>query len=720
MSLSFRLLLLVLIPFNFLFLSQGKIEDFKNSIRDKTFDQQVTLIEKELYRVRNQDPSSFEFLLRILEELPSAKLAKEIQRIKICSLIEGYLVLGQSNKALTLIYTEIIEKKRQELNEREEALYLWYITREGSNQEKALTLAIQRLNKAKKTKDINRIYEAYRGVSFVYLMKANADSAIYFSGLATSEAKRLTDKTKLMESMRNQAKVYHYFENYHEAINKELQMIQLAIENNNDYFRAYGYLDISRISIELQNYNQATQYIERAKNYFKKINDQRGELIASIFEMQNDYLQGKEVNVPGLLALRFKVEQNNDQLSTSLIKMVIAVHYSNQKKFSQSNKELEEALKILKGREEEKLNFFINKRLAINYIELRNIDKAIFHLNYTLPPFQTKNILIADSYLIMADLERKRNNTDRVSYFQNKYIEVARVNEKEQFSRAVEQLTEGNLREEREKLIEQQQASLLEEQKEKERIAFQKDRQVIVGIAISILIIMIVLIVAIRLRAQRSKQKQREAEMSQSLLRSQMNPHFVFNAMSVIQSYIYANDPEKSSRFLVNFSRLMRLILENSPKEMIPLELEFEILDKYLNTQKMRFEDRFTYELKFDEELLFSKALIPPMIAQPFVENAIEHGQLHTVGGGLITVSVNKLDNLLEIIVQDNGVGRKKAAKTKKIKGHKSMAIDITRERIEILNRKYKVNGLVEITDAMSNERGTKVRILLPLKFDVT
>jgi len=400
--------------------------------------------------------------------------------------------------------------------------------------------------------------------------------------------------------------------------------------------------------------------------------------------------------------------------------MVISVHYSNQKNFIQSNKELEEALSILKGREDEKLNYFINKRIALNYIELRKIEKAIFHLNYTLPPFQTKNLLIAESYLIRADLERKRNNTEGVSFFQNKYIEVARVNEKEQFSRTVEQLTEGNLREEREKLIEQQQARLLEEQKEKERIAFQKDRQVIIGIAIGILIIMIVLIVAIRLRAQRSKQKQREAEMSQSLLRSQMNPHFVFNAMSVIQSYIYANDPEKSSRFLVNFSRLMRLILENSPKEMIPLELEFEILDKYLNTQKMRFEDRFTYELNFDEELLFSKALIPPMIAQPFVENAIEHGQLHTVKGGLITVSVNKLDNLLEIIVQDNGVGRKKASKTKKIKGHKSMAIDITRERIANLNRKYKVNGLVEITDAMTNERGTKVRILLPLKFDVT
>jgi hypothetical protein len=293
MSLSYRLLLLVLIPFNFFILSQGKIEDFKNSLRNKTFDQQVSLIEKELNSVHYQDQSSFESLIRILEELPSAKLAKENQRIRTCSLIEGYLVLGQSNKALTLISKEIVDRK-QELNEREEALFLWYITREGLNHERTLSLAIQRLNKAKKTKDINRIYEAFKGVSFVYLMKSNADSAIYFSGLATSEAKRLTNKTKLMESMRYQAKVYHYFENYQEAVNKELQMIQLAIENNNDYFRAYGYLDISRISIELQNYNQATQYIERAKNYFKKINDQRGELIASIFEIQNDYFQGKE------------------------------------------------------------------------------------------------------------------------------------------------------------------------------------------------------------------------------------------------------------------------------------------------------------------------------------------------------------------------------------------------------------------------------------------
>jgi LytS/YehU family sensor histidine kinase len=97
-------------------------------------------------------------------------------------------------------------------------------------------------------------------------------------------------------------------------------------------------------------------------------------------------------------------------------------------------------------------------------------------------------------------------------------------------------------------------------------------------------------------------------ETESKVLRAQMNPHFVFNAMSVIQSYIFTHNPEKSSMFLVNFSKLMRLILENSPKEFIPLELEKEILQKYLNIQKLRFEDRFEFELDFDEDL-YNKTL---------------------------------------------------------------------------------------------------------------
>lgn len=163
----------------------------------------------------------------------------------------------------------------------------------------------------------------------------------------------------------------------------------------------------------------------------------------------------------------------------------------------------------------------------------------------------------------------------------------------------------------------------------------------------------------------------------------------------------------------------MRLILENSPKEFIPIELELEILDKYLSTQKMRFENRFSYVLHVSDDLLFNKAMVPPMITQPFIENAIEHGQLHTVTDGQIHVTMVEQDGQLEITISDNGVGRKKSAQTKKIRTHKSMAIDITKERIEILNKKYKFNGSLTFSDLdEQNESGTLVKIVLPLKFD--
>jgi sensor histidine kinase YesM len=191
--------------------------------------------------------------------------------------------------------------------------------------------------------------------------------------------------------------------------------------------------------------------------------------------------------------------------------------------------------------------------------------------------------------------------------------------------------------------------------------------------------------------------------------------------MSVIQSYIYENNPEKSSQFLVNFSRLMRLILENSPKEFIPIELEIEILDKYLSTQKMRFENRFDYQLSVSEELLSNKAIVPPMITQPFIENAIEHGQLHTVKDGQIQVQMKERDGKLEITISDNGIGRKKSAQTKKIRTHRSMAIDITKERIDILNKKYKFSGSLTFNDLDQKKgSGTLVTIVLPLKFDTT
>jgi LytS/YehU family sensor histidine kinase len=163
------------------------------------------------------------------------------------------------------------------------------------------------------------------------------------------------------------------------------------------------------------------------------------------------------------------------------------------------------------------------------------------------------------------------------------------------------------------------------------------------------------------------------------------------------------------------------LILENSPKEFITIDIEKEILSKYLTTQKLRFEDRFNFVIDIDEELLFKRALIPPMITQPFIENSIEHGQLHTIERGVIKIHMKEDGGMLTIEITDNGVGRTKAGKIKKNKTHKSMAIDITRERIEIMNKKYKGKGSLTIEDLdLTHKTGTRVIICLPIIYENT
>jgi LytS/YehU family sensor histidine kinase len=165
----------------------------------------------------------------------------------------------------------------------------------------------------------------------------------------------------------------------------------------------------------------------------------------------------------------------------------------------------------------------------------------------------------------------------------------------------------------------------------------------------------------------------------------------------------------------------MRLILENSPKEFIPIAIEEEILNKYLTTQKSRFENRFNFVIHIEENLFFKRAMIPPMITQPFIENAIEHGQLHTVENGLITISFKENNNLLEISITDNGIGRLKAGKKKKNKTHNSMALNITNERIQILNKKYKSKGSLTIQDLnQENNSGTSILIYLPIIYETS
>ena len=209
--------------------------------------------------------------------------------------------------------------------------------------------------------------------------------------------------------------------------------------------------------------------------------------------------------------------------------------------------------------------------------------------------------------------------------------------------------------------------------------------------------------------------------LKQKLLVSQMNPHFIFNSLNAIQNYIFKQDSLKAGDYLAQFSELIRMILDYSRKDYISVEAEVKLLNTYLELQKLRFESKFDYTITIDKKIDRDRISIPPMLAQPFIENAIEHGIFYKKDKGRVDVRLFYENNLLIYEIEDDGVGMEEAMKLKnKLKSsYESLATIITKERMSSLNEQNKGNVEIEILDkktVSAQNSGVKVKFIVPFK----
>jgi sensor histidine kinase YesM len=203
-----------------------------------------------------------------------------------------------------------------------------------------------------------------------------------------------------------------------------------------------------------------------------------------------------------------------------------------------------------------------------------------------------------------------------------------------------------------------------------------------------------------------------------------MNPHFIFNSLSSIQSFIFENDPVEAGSYLSRFAELIRSILYNSREEFITVEEETKTLKNYFLLQQLRYNNKFEYTIDIDPLIQPDTIKIPPMLAQPFIENAIEHGIKHIKGKGKILVSftLNLEKRAVLLTIEDNGIGIAAARKLKNSykKGHTSLATIITNERIEVLNKGRRKNYFYltvgDILDNEGNVIGTRVKFIIPYR----
>lgn len=204
-------------------------------------------------------------------------------------------------------------------------------------------------------------------------------------------------------------------------------------------------------------------------------------------------------------------------------------------------------------------------------------------------------------------------------------------------------------------------------------------------------------------------------------LRAQMNPHFIFNCLNSIKLYTLENDAHAASEYLTKFSRLIRLVLENSAQEKISLDSELETLQLYIDMETMRFKTKFSFQFEIDPAIDTDFVEIPPMLIQPYVENAIWHGLMHKEGQGNLTLTISQpADDILQVEIIDDGIGRARAAeyKSKSATRHKSFGLKVSSERIALINQRSKNEMMVRIEDLVDpegNSAGTRAILTIPL-----
>ena len=224
------------------------------------------------------------------------------------------------------------------------------------------------------------------------------------------------------------------------------------------------------------------------------------------------------------------------------------------------------------------------------------------------------------------------------------------------------------------------------------------------------------------LQIQKLESSRQLSELEMQVLRTQMNPHFIFNSLNSINRFILQNNKAQATEYLTQFSRLVRMILQDSKNKSIPLQRELDSLELYLSLEALRFDNHFSYKITIGDDVDVSVLKVPPLIVQPYAENAVWHGLMNKKEGGHLRIDVATENQFLVIKISDDGIGRKRAANLagQSNTSHKSMGLDITSQRIAMTHGEMQVQSVIinDLVGPDGDPCGTEVILKLPVAYD--
>ncbi len=515
------------------------------------------------------------------------------------------------------------------------------------------------------------------------------------------------DTNRIPTILMNIGSEYEIMGNFEKAIKYKLQAIKMKEEMQDSSNIAFHYLFVGDVYKLSGNNKKWKHYLDIA--YSLRNNEEYADKEAYCIIYENLALYSKDQNdIKNALAYYDTLYVNS--IKSHYIKGIYRSLSGRAEILSKNNENYtalilaEESLQYIP--EEQEVLIGHNNLLAELYLRNKDVQKANYYLRKNI----SKNELYKfpnsrlETYKLLYQVNKKMLKHRHALEWNEAYNNLSDSLSNLEMLKNTEELETKYRTEKKEQEIKQLSA---ENELKNQRIRF--------AIAVIIAILLAAGFTIFWLIIRRRKAKIEQEHLKQQLFRSQMNPHFIFNALGSIQNYLYKNQPKIAANYLGNFVSLTRSILINSAKESISLEEEIETLKNYIELEKMRMKEAFNYEISFDEDMETEFINIPPMLIQPFVENAIKHGLKDKKEGGQLRISFTDKKNLLEVQVTDNGIGIDNS-KNKGRKGHKSMALSIFNQRIKIIRKQSKQIPLTKIEDLSSNgKQGTLVELSLPI-----
>jgi len=565
----------------------------------------------------------------------------------------------------------------------------------------------------------------------LYLGKAKFEDALKEYKLSIGILRTLKNKTGIAIAYGGVANAYTMRGDLDSAVKYRILAIKIleAIGAKKNIATAYG--NLGELYLMLNNYDKAFEYF----NYHYKIMEGLGNKTGMIIPLNNIGFtlikQGKDKDALSyLLKAKALCDETGNHWGLCLVLNNLGSIYQTRKELFKAAELFEKALIAAeKIGEVNDLSVSLFALGSIN-LDLKNYDRALYYFkrSYELVLLKGTNEKVQNALWGLAAVYEKKGNSAEALKYYKLYLAAKDSLLNKDISKQVTEMStkyESEKKETQIKLLNKEKDLQKAEVARKEAEFSNFRNTAIIG---SVLFFLILGSILFHIRGKRINEKikieKQLVEFEHQALRLQMNPHFIFNSLSSINNFIGKNETAEAKKFLTKFSKLMRSILENSREEYITLQKEIDSLKYYLELEQLRFNNKFTFEINTCDSIDPANTMIPPMLIQPQIENAILHGIGPKDINGKISVTFNKKNGVILCEVTDDGVGRKKTGELKNDFSlpHVSLAMTVTQERLQVFNAGGKTNGSISIedlTDKNGNALGTKVIFILPVKQNI-